>query len=295
MSDHQSTLPLAGQLADEIRALARQALAKGLGPAAAREARDRVCRPVDYMRHAEFDAVLRWLDLRDGMRVVDFSGPQWLTLALAARHRGVEFIYTNIIDAELAVYREISGALGLSNLVLHQTDLRQLDLADASVDLALCVSVLEHVYPEVGGDVEALTELRRVLAPGGALLLTVPFKAKRQVVRVNQAVFERAAAVNTFYAREYDRAQLDELLAGRGLEVVAQCHIHELDGAMALDAIGWGPRRGRPLSALALKLVRAIERVLAIDVERRLAQRYLRVSTAPQPRLVNIGMRLERR
>ena len=44
-------------------------------------------------------------------------------------------------------------------------------LADASCGSALCSQVLEHVFePEV-----FLAEMRRVLVPGGKLLLTVPF------------------------------------------------------------------------------------------------------------------------
>jgi SAM-dependent methyltransferase len=50
-------------------------------------------------------------------------------------------------------------------------DLTALGLADGSVDTALCVSVLEHVDDLPA----ALTELRRIMAPGGVLLLTVPF------------------------------------------------------------------------------------------------------------------------
>jgi SAM-dependent methyltransferase len=62
----------------------------------------------------------------------------------------------------------------VSNLVgdtdVH-LDLTRLGVADASVRTLVCVSVLEHVddLPT------ALAELRRVLAPGGVLLLTVPF------------------------------------------------------------------------------------------------------------------------
>lgn len=294
MNDSPLGLRMAGQLADEIRALASRALACGLGAAATREARARIRRPIDYMRHAEFESVLRWLDLQPGMRVVDFSGPQWLTLGLAARHPAVQFIYTNIIEAELAVYREIAQALALPNLALRQADIRQLDMPDASVDRALCVSVLEHVYPEVGGDAQALAELHRVLAPGGALLLTVPFKAVRHVQRVDGAVYEREAGADTFYAREYDRAQLDALLAGNPLRLAAQTHIHELDGQLALDAIGWGPGRGRLMSRLKLRLVDVVERLAGMDAQRQLAQRHLRLSAMPQPRLVNIGLRLER-
>jgi len=75
MDEQHSGLSLTARLADEICARASRALAHGLGPAAAREAQARLRRPIDYMRQAELEAVLRWLDVRDGMRVVDSPGP----------------------------------------------------------------------------------------------------------------------------------------------------------------------------------------------------------------------------
>jgi SAM-dependent methyltransferase len=49
-------------------------------------------------------------------------------------------------------------------------DLQAIDLPDACVDVILCAHVLEHV-PDTD---KALAELRRVVAPGGHLLLQVP-------------------------------------------------------------------------------------------------------------------------
>jgi SAM-dependent methyltransferase len=49
-------------------------------------------------------------------------------------------------------------------------DLQDIDLPDACLDVVLCAHVLEHV-PDTD---RALTELRRVLVPGGHLLLQVP-------------------------------------------------------------------------------------------------------------------------
>lgn len=51
-----------------------------------------------------------------------------------------------------------------------QLDLQAIDLPDASVDLILTPHVLEHV-PDTDA---ALDELRRILAPGGRLVLQVP-------------------------------------------------------------------------------------------------------------------------
>lgn len=49
-------------------------------------------------------------------------------------------------------------------------DLQAIDLPDACLDVVLCSHVLEHV-PDTG---KALAELRRVVAPGGHLLVQVP-------------------------------------------------------------------------------------------------------------------------
>ncbi len=51
-----------------------------------------------------------------------------------------------------------------------QIDLQQIDLPDAAVDVVLTPHVLEHV-PDTG---KALSELFRVIAPGGRMYLQVP-------------------------------------------------------------------------------------------------------------------------
>lgn len=50
-------------------------------------------------------------------------------------------------------------------------DIAQLPLADGELDAVVCTEVLEHVRNPAA----ALQELRRVLAPGGRILITVPF------------------------------------------------------------------------------------------------------------------------
>jgi SAM-dependent methyltransferase len=105
-------------------------------------------------------------------------------------------------------------------------DVRDLPFDDGSVDLVLCVSTLEHVGRDTAvyavetarddtGDDVALRELRRVLAPDGRLLISVPTGEPDdqgwQVQRQPQewvARFERAGFLvfeDELYARSDDQ------------------------------------------------------------------------------------------
>ena len=63
-----------------------------------------------------------------------------------------------------------TGAWDVGNLD-YRCDITEIPVIDGHFDVVLCTEVLEHVPDPVA----ALTELARVLAPSGVLLLTVPF------------------------------------------------------------------------------------------------------------------------
>jgi SAM-dependent methyltransferase len=209
-------------------------------------------------------------------------------------HPGATFTYSNIIERELADYREIAQACGLANIDYVLEDVRKLTFANATFDRVVTVSVIEHVFPEVGGDVQALREIRRVLEPAGQVHLTVPCKVTSGVVYVNSPVYEREAGERVFFAREYDGKSFFRLVQAAGYEAQSVAYISERPGVLALDRFEWGPWSSR-WSRYALSAMRvAQERLIGRSWEPMLARRYLHVSTEPQDRLVNIAAVLSR-
>lgn len=90
-----------------------------------------------------------------------------------------------------------------------------LPLPDNAVDLVLCAETLEHVR-----DVQLLlSEVRRVLRPGGRLALTTPAHGRLTGLAVAARGFERYFDPLSPHLRFLSRRSLARLLGSMGLEV----------------------------------------------------------------------------
>lgn len=275
------------------RALAGEAIPRlSAGDPGRRIARIRKSRPVDYMRMAEFKAVLADLNLDSGMRVLDASSPQFFTLALARLRPDVQFEYINITDDEVAPYRSIAELCGVKNLTYRLDDLRKLSSQSAVYDRVISISVIEHVAPAEGGDDAALAEIRRVLKPCGRFHITVPFKDKARVVCRQGPVYERDASGPNFFSRNYDASTWRALMDRMGWTIESESYISEAPGPFALDYIEYGPSSAPALWKMALRSRRVVERVMHWSPEAFLARRNLRVTRDPRPRLANLSAAL---
>ena len=97
-----------------------------------------------------------------GMRILDAgcgSGRNMVELARRGAVTGVELSSTSV---------EKARARGCGEVI--EGSVLQMPFSDGSFDLAVSLDVIEHLEDDLG----ALRELRRVVAPGGALLVTVP-------------------------------------------------------------------------------------------------------------------------
>ena len=125
------------------------------------------------IRHRYMRPVLDRVGIRPGERVLELGpGPGAFTVD-AARRVGPEgrLIAVDIQPEMIAQVEKQVQEAGLTNVETHIADACRLPLDDESVDRAFLITVL----PEIPDQARALTELQRVLKPGGLLSITEEF------------------------------------------------------------------------------------------------------------------------
>lgn len=171
-------------------------------------------------RYPEYDAFLSILDSEarpgPGTRLLDVGGPKPFPLYLADR-RGVTAVLTDIHAANYADYEAMRASAGArlhERVSFAEMDARAIPYADASFDLVLSMSVIEHIEGEAG-DALALGEMWRVLKPGGLLVVSVPYGSRFVSQRRDDfSYFEDAQGPGTthFFQRIYDAASLERMI-----------------------------------------------------------------------------------
>jgi ubiquinone/menaquinone biosynthesis C-methylase UbiE len=126
----------------------------------------------DHQAQVEYTQVrraARWVPfllphLRTGMRLLDCGcGVGSITLDLAESVAPGETVGIDVDAGQLVLARAAAAARGLGHARFEVGSIYELPFADASFDVALAHTVLQHL----GEPLRALKELRRVLAPGG--------------------------------------------------------------------------------------------------------------------------------
>ena len=166
--------------------------------------------PIDFLRYREFDFALRAIQAGPSPRaMLDLSSPKLLPLTLACEYPKARVVATDILEREVNWVSNKAAQLRLNNVHAHVEDARQLTFADSSFDLITSISVFEHIAPEIDGDLPAISELSRVLAPGGRAIITVPFAKKYLADYQNGDVYERTGSTEPiFFQRFYDEPLL---------------------------------------------------------------------------------------
>ena len=156
------------------------------------------------------------LPLARGRRVLDFgAGSGTFAHTLAAQ--GVEVV-------------AVEPASGLREKLTVRKHADVSEVAAASVDLVYSFNVLEHIED----DAAALAQLRRVLRPGGRLLLYVP------AFMLLYSEMDRRIG----HVRRYRKQALKRLVRAAGFEVEDVRHADSVGFLAALAFRALGPRDG---------------------------------------------------
>jgi SAM-dependent methyltransferase len=145
---------------------------------------------------------------------LDVSSPKLLPTLLSAEGSG-SWLCIDLFEEEIQAWRRIDP-----QLELEVADATNLPYPDASFDCCACISVLEHIGR--GKDARALSEILRVVRPGGLLILTTDVAAVPQDVHVGDRIYGDASEETpdgVFFKREYAPAEVDDLVSGAGWEI----------------------------------------------------------------------------
>lgn len=167
--------------------------------------------PVSYWRTAEFAYVVAALKSRpvSGRRIFDLGSPKMLGFLLSD-HLKCTFVTCDLWRREVKQVAQYAKSLD-SKVTPVQQDGRELSHPSNLFAAATSVSVLEHI-PDCG-DTEAMSEMVRVVQPGGAIIGTVPYARSHRETWVRGDVYSRKSDGETlFYQRHYNLESFYERL-----------------------------------------------------------------------------------
>lgn len=177
-----------------------------------------------------------------------------------ALRRGADVTAFDLDEVELKGVDEMFEAMRLEGQVpptgrgtVQAGTILDMPYADGSFDVVLASEILEHV-PE---DVQAISELVRILAPGGTLAVTVP---RYWPEKVCWMLSDEYHANEGGHIRIYEASDLDAKLRAEGL---VHTHTHH---AHALHAPYWWIKCAVGVERDQHPAVRAYHRLLVWDM-----------------------------
>ncbi len=211
----------------------------------------RALRGLDYVRCLEFPLVHDHLALRPGMKLLDAGARTSVFPLFVATHHEVD-VHAVDLDPLVMHQEELAARLAprmRGRFTARVADLRDLPYPDGFFDRVTVISVIEHV-PDPG-DMEGIRELARVLAPGGRLVLSVPFGMTARDFYLDEAIYSEAYRGDpVFFQRHYTPETLESRLVGpSGLRPVVRLFFGEA-GYPFFNRFWVLPRWLKPVKAL---------------------------------------------
>lgn len=165
--------------------------------------------------------LIRRAALHSGERILDVACGTGIAARLAAQKVGSNGAVTGVdINPGMLAVAESSTPANVS-IEWHQSSADDMSLPDEAFDVVLCQLGLEFMPDKHA----ALAEMRRVLAPGGRLVLNVPGPAPRLFTALAGAmkrhVSPQAAGFVTQIFSLHDTTEIQQLMADAGFHDIA--------------------------------------------------------------------------
>ncbi|MGH7587131.1 MAG: methyltransferase domain-containing protein [Gemmatimonadota bacterium] len=171
--------------------------------------------------------------------------------------------YATLIGIDLSQIVIEEGVRGRSRITGVRCDVRALPFADAAFTAVASISTLDHFRREEGV-VAALAELRRVLAPGGRLILTLDNPANPIIGLRNRLPFRLVHAfglVPYYVGVTAGHRRARALLESAGFEVLEVTALMHCPRVLAVPACRLVDRFGPDARARLLGFLGAFERL----------------------------------
>jgi ubiquinone/menaquinone biosynthesis C-methylase UbiE len=138
------------------------------------------------------------------------------TFAIECARRGAHALGVDMMPEALRAARAVAAREGVTTARFVQGDVARLPIRDASIDVALAADLTEHL--DDGTLDAALAEARRVLRPGGTLVLYTP-----EAAHLFERLRERGVLLeqDSSHIGVRSGAKLGEFVARAGFRVTA--------------------------------------------------------------------------
>lgn len=160
----------------------------------------------DKLSHTPFDRHYVFHPAWAARKIASFRPGKHVDLS-STLHFGT--LLSAFIPVEFYDYRPIRS--NLSDLKSDFADLTKLPFESSSIHSLSCMHVVEHIglgrYGDpldADGDLKAIEELKRVLAPGGRLYFVVPIGAKSQIQYNAHRIYTQAQILSYFPSKEFE-------------------------------------------------------------------------------------------
>jgi SAM-dependent methyltransferase len=156
------------------------------------------------LKQAKYRALVRQAGDTNDRDCLDLGSDNGV-ISYLLRARGGRWTSADLSEKAVASIRSLVGSS------VYRIDGRRMPFADASFDLVVVIDLLEHVRD----DAACVSEIARILRPGGDLVVNTPHAKSRSLLRI---VRDRLGLTDEWHGHVrpgYTRDGLQSLLAGR--------------------------------------------------------------------------------